>query len=141
MKDRKIDAQALTLALRDIAIQAGGIIMKYYETDMDTRKKLDHSPVTIADEEAEHLIIQQLTHLTPGIPVIAEELAAAGKLPDVGNQFWLVDPLDGTREFLDRNGEFTVNIALIEHGEPALGVVYAPAVQRMFYSAGPGACF
>lgn len=141
MTNPHIDAQALTLALRDIAIQAGGIIMKYYETEIDSRKKSDHSPVTIADEEAEHFILQRLAQLTPQIPIIAEELAAAGKLPDVGNQFWLVDPLDGTREFLDRNGEFTVNIALVENGEPVLGVVYAPAIQRMFFSAGPGACF
>lgn len=136
-----IDAEKLTLALRGIAIAAGGIIMKYYETAMDTRKKDDSSPVTIADEEAEHYILRELKILTPWIPVIAEELAAAGGLPDVGSQFWMVDPLDGTREFLDRNGEFTVNIALIRDGEPVLGVVYAPAIQRMFYAAGPGACF
>ncbi len=135
------DTEMLTLAVRDIAIAAGGIIMKYYETELNTRKKSDHSPVTIADEEAEHYIIGQLTLLTPNIPVIAEELAAAGGLPEVGHQFWMVDPLDGTREFLDRNGEFTVNIALIRDGFPVLGVVYAPAIQRMFYAAGPGACY
>lgn len=131
----------ITLAVRDIAVKAGGIIMKIYEGDMDIRQKADYSPVTIADEAAEHFIIAELAKLTPDVPVIAEELAAAGKLPAIGRRFWLVDPLDGTKEFIDKNGEFTVNIALVEDGVPTLGVVYAPAIQRMFYSAGPNACF
>lgn len=135
------EQMALTLAVRDIAIRAGTIIMQYYEGEKDIRQKTDASPVTIADEAAEHFIIAELAALTPEIPVIAEELAAAGKLPDVKNRYWMVDPLDGTKEFIDRNGEFTVNIALIENGEPTIGVVYAPAIQRMFYSAGPGATY
>jgi len=141
VKQASVSQQALTLAVRDIAVKAGTLIMKYYAGDKDIRKKTDSSPVTIADEAAEHLIITELTKLTPDIPVIAEELAAAGKLPPVENRFWMVDPLDGTKEFIDKNGEFTVNIALIEHGVPTIGVVYAPAIQRMFYSAGPGATF
>ncbi|MDP1671066.1 MAG: 3'(2'),5'-bisphosphate nucleotidase CysQ [Alphaproteobacteria bacterium] len=135
------DRQTLTLAIRDIAVKAGTIIMKYYEGDKDIRKKSDSSPVTIADEAAKHFIIAELTALTPDIPVIAEELAAAGNLPAVKTRFWMVDPLDGTKEFIDKNGEFTVNIALIDDGIPIIGVVYAPAIQRMFYSAGPGATF
>lgn len=135
------EKMALTLAVRDVAVKAGAIIMKYYEGDMDIRQKSDYSPVTIADEAAEHFIIAELTRLTPHIPVIAEELAAAGKLPAIKHQFWLVDPLDGTKEFIDKNGEFTVNIALIEDCVPVIGVVYAPAIQRMFYAAGPDACY
>ncbi|MEQ1889294.1 MAG: inositol monophosphatase family protein, partial [Alphaproteobacteria bacterium] len=124
----------MTLAVRDIAIRAGTIIMEYYEGDKGIRKKSDASPVTDADEAAERFIIAALSALSPGIPVIAEELAAAGKLPAVENRFWMVDPLDGTKEFIEKNGEFTVNIALIENGAPTIGVVYAPAIQRMFYS-------
>lgn len=131
----------LALAVRDIAAQAGAIIMKYYEEKIDVRKKNDSSPVTVADEAAEHFIIAELARLTPEIPIIAEELAAAGGLPPVGKRFWIVDPLDGTREFIDRNGEFTVNIALVEDGLPCLGAVYAPAIQRMFYAYGAGAAY
>jgi 3'(2'), 5'-bisphosphate nucleotidase len=133
--------KTLALAVRDIAVGAGAIIMKYYEEDLDVRKKTDSSPVTVADEAAEHFIIAELAKLTPEIPVIAEELAAAGGLPPVGKRFWIVDPLDGTKEFIDRNGEFTVNIALVEDGLPSLGAVYAPAIQRMFFAYGPGAAF
>ena len=141
MKPELLGRQTLTLAVRDIAVKAGTIIMEYYEGDKGIRKKSDHSPVTDADEAAEKFIITELTALTPEIPVIAEELAAAGKLPTVKDRFWMVDPLDGTKEFIDKNGEFTVNIALIEQGAPTIGVVYAPAIQRMFYSAGPGATY
>jgi 3'(2'), 5'-bisphosphate nucleotidase len=135
------DRENLTHAIRDIAIEAGGIIMHYYEDDLDVREKGDKSPVTIADEVTEDFILERLRKLDPDIPIVAEELAAAGDLPSVDQRFWLVDPLDGTKEFLNRNGEFTVNIALIDHGEPVLGVVYAPAVKRLFYASGPGAAF
>lgn len=111
-----------------LARDAGAAIMAIYATDFENRKKDDHSPVTDADEEAEAIILAGLRRLTPDLPVIAEEMAAAGDLPDVSaGPFWLVDPLDGTREFIARNGDFTVNIALIVAGRPALGVVLAPA--------------
>lgn len=133
---------ALLEAVATLARRAGEVIMALYARDhganLAVRNKHDTSPVTIADEQAEALILAGLAQLTPDLtpdlPVISEEAAAAGHIPPVeGRQrFWLVDPLDGTKEFLQRNGEFTVNIALIEHCcehcRPILGVVYAPAL-------------
>jgi 3'(2'), 5'-bisphosphate nucleotidase len=130
----------LARGLCSLARQAGGAIMAIYATDFDARVKPDHSPVTDADETAERIILEGLARLAPEIPVVAEESAAAGRLPaNLGTRFWLVDPLDGTREFLARNGEFTVNIALIEHGAPTLGVVYAPAIDALYWSDGSAA--
>ena len=118
--------------LEDVALlarQAGAVVMGIYATDFTVRGKGDASPVTEADEQAEAVIQAGLAALTPDIPVVAEEAVANGCAPDVsGGRFWLVDPLDGTKEFVGRNGEFTVNIALIEHGVPVLGVVLAPAI-------------
>lgn len=111
---------------------AGETILEIYATDFSIRGKADASPVTEADEKAEALILAALARIAPDIPVISEEAAAAGSIPDVGNRFWLVDPLDGTKEFIGRNGEFTVNIALIENRQPVLGVVLAPALNRLF---------
>jgi 3'(2'), 5'-bisphosphate nucleotidase len=109
--------------------QAGAVVMAVYASGFSVRGKQDASPVTEADERAEAVILAGLAALTPDIPVVAEEAVAAGATPDVsGGRFWLVDPLDGTQEFINRNGEFTVNIALIERGAPVLGVVLAPAV-------------
>ena len=132
---QKTDVHTLTTALAGLARDAGATIMRHYESGVATSRKADHSPVTIADHEAEALILNALDTLAPGIPVIAEEEAAAGRLPKIGERFFLVDPLDGTREFLDRNGEFTVNIALVEHGAPVAGVVFAPAQDRLFTGA------
>ncbi len=114
-----------------IAHQAGAAIMAIYATDFEIRDKNDDSPVTEADEKAEAVILAELARLTPDIPVISEEAAAAGRIPAVASRFWLVDPLDGTREFIRRNGEFTVNIALIEQQRPVMGVVFAPALGRL----------
>lgn len=111
---------------------AGDVIMNIYETDFAVRGKGDASPVTEADEKAERLILSALASISPDIPVVAEEAVAAGSVPEVTDRFWLVDPLDGTKEFINRNGEFTVNVALIEDGEPVLGVVFAPALARLF---------
>lgn len=130
------------LILADIAHRAGVRIMEIYATEFTAEEKADLSPVTIADEEAEAIILGELTKHWPSVPVVAEEAAAAGKIPEVAGQFFLVDPLDGTKEFVSRNGEFTVNIALIENGLPVLGVVYAPALSRMFLGQkGHGAYF
>lgn len=115
--------------------EAGAVIMQIYETDFVVRGKSDESPVTLADERAEACILAALATLAPGIPAISEEAAASGRIPQFGNRFWLVDPLDGTKEFIGRNGEFTVNIALVENGFPVLGVVYAPALNRLFAGA------
>jgi 3'(2'), 5'-bisphosphate nucleotidase len=123
---------ALLPVLEALARQAGALILDIYRGDFQARSKADASPVTEADERAEALITAGLRRLTPTIPVVAEEEAARGECPVVGHEFWLVDPLDGTREFVSRNGEFTVNIALIQQGEPVLGVVLAPALGRLF---------
>ena len=124
-----MNSAELLEGLATLARQAGAVVMAVYATDFAVRGKVDASPVTAADEQAEAVILAGLARLAPGIPVVAEESVAAGRCPDVsGGRFWLVDPLDGTREFINRNGEFTVNIALIAHGAPVLGVVLAPAV-------------
>jgi 3'(2'), 5'-bisphosphate nucleotidase len=123
-----------------LAREAGQVIMSVYATDFSVRGKSDASPVTEADERAEAVILRGLRSLSPEAPVVAEEEVAAGRVPEVAERFWLVDPLDGTKEFISRNGEFTVNIALIEGGRPILGVVHAPALGRLFVGeAGVGA--
>ncbi|RQP23494.1 3'(2'),5'-bisphosphate nucleotidase CysQ [Piscinibacter terrae] len=120
--------------LDHIARRAGEAIMQIYRGDIHVQRKADESPVTQADVLAEEIILEGLAALAPEIPVVAEEAVAAGRVPDVSKarSFWLVDPLDGTREFVNRNGEFTVNIAFIEDGEPVAGVVFAPAIGRAF---------
>jgi 3'(2'), 5'-bisphosphate nucleotidase len=130
--------------LIDLAHEAGRAVMAIYEKDFGHRMKDDATPVTDADLAAEAVILAGLARIAPDIPVISEEAAAAGAEAKTGEKFFLVDPLDGTREFLSRNGEFTINIALIEGAEPVAGVVYAPALARMFWGergmgAGEGA--
>ena len=118
----------LATSLAAIAHDAGRLILKHYAIGAEVRVKDDASPVTAADEEAEALILQRLAQVAPGIQIIAEEEVAAGRVPKtVGSQFFLVDPLDGTKEFIKCNGEFTVNIALVENGHAICGVVLAPA--------------
>ncbi len=123
-------------AVAAIARHAGAAIMEIYASDFVVQGKSDASPLTEADLRAEALITPALRALLPGAPVIAEEAHARGECgvveiaPDAA--FWLVDPLDGTREFVARNGEFTVNIALVRGGEPVLGVVFAPALGRLY---------
>lgn len=123
--------------LADIALKAGALIMDVYMTDFDARTKDDASPVTEADEGAEALILAALAVADPDLKVIAEEAVAAGSIPEHGSRFALVDSLDGTKEFVNRNGEFTVNIAIIEHGRPVMSVVYAPALKRLFVAESP----
>ncbi|HYC65036.1 MAG TPA: 3'(2'),5'-bisphosphate nucleotidase CysQ [Reyranellaceae bacterium] len=121
------DAKALLDASTTLARQAAREIMRIYAGDLGERTKADRSPVTDADHAAEAIIVAGLRSLTPDLTVVAEEEMAAGRVPKLdGGPFWLVDPLDGTKEFIKRNGEFTVNIALIENGRPKLGVVLAP---------------
>jgi len=116
-----------------LAHSAGEAIMDIYATDFEHQTKADDSPVTAADLAAEAIIEAGLRDLAPDIPLIAEEAASEGRLPDIsGGLFWLVDPLDGTREFVSRNGEFTVNIGLVDNGAPILGVVHAPALDLTF---------
>ncbi len=126
--------------LCDLARDASVAIMEIYaRADQGQRAKPDQSPVTDADHAAEAVILAGLSRLTPDVPVVAEEEVAAGRVPVVdGRPFWLVDPLDGTKEFLRRNGEFTVNIALVERGRLVLGVVLAPAIGRLWRGIAPG---
>lgn len=125
--------------IRALALRAGEVIMEHYRPDVEVRTKADASPVTAADEAAERVILDGLSEVTAHLPVVAEEEVAAGRVPDVsGGRFWLVDPLDGTKEFIAHNGEFTVNIALIDKGRPVMGVVYAPALGTLYAGAGPG---
>jgi 3'(2'), 5'-bisphosphate nucleotidase len=132
---------ATDTSLRDgliaAAVAAGAAIMKIYASDFATNRKADKSPVTEADVAAEAIILKALAALAPDIPVIAEEQAAANGLPlEIGRRFFLVDPLDGTKEFIARNGEFTVNIALIEDGVPVLGVIQVPALDEIYAGQG-----
>jgi 3'(2'), 5'-bisphosphate nucleotidase len=120
-------------AIVAMAHDAGAKIMEIYRTDFDVSHKADDSPVTEADTAAETIITRALKALPPDYAIVAEEAASRGELPDIGDApFWLVDPLDGTKEFLNRNGEFTVNIALIVDRQPVLGVIYAPALDETF---------
>lgn len=119
--------------LVDAALEAGSLILKVYaRPDHGKRDKTDGSPVTEADGLAEAAILLRLARDFPGVPVVAEEAVAAGLVPATGDRFFLVDPLDGTREFVDRNGDFTVNIALVEHGRPTIGVILAPTHGLLF---------
>ncbi len=124
------EADDLMAVLKVAAEHAGKAILAYYAEaeEILVKEKDDKSPVTEADLAAEASILAFLAKLSPDLPVVSEEQASEGKLPTVGERFWLVDPLDGTKEFLQRNGEFTVNIALIEAGRPIAGVVHAPAM-------------
>lgn len=134
------ESPELSRALRHLARAAGDLIMTYYDRPIVVRAKADSSPVTDADEAAERLIVEGLRSLAPGIPIVAEESFAAGQAPEVGDRpFWLVDPLDGTKEFIGRNGEFTVNIALIRDGRPVEGVVLAPALAVIYFTQGGAA--
>lgn len=119
--------------LTQIALKAGTEIMGIYADPIETETKEDKSPVTKADKASEIIILAELAKAYPDIPIVSEEAASEGNIPDIGDRFFLVDPLDGTREFIKKNGEFTVNIALIEKGLPVAGIVYAPALLKAYY--------
>lgn len=125
-------AAGLLEQLLPVAHAAGEVVMAVYAEDFAVTGKGDGSPVTLADQRAEALILEALHRITPEVPVVAEEAMAGGGAGDIAEYFWLVDPLDGTKEFISRNGEFTINIALIHAGVTLLGVVYAPALRRLF---------
>ncbi len=128
------DIAALLPATREIARAAGALIMAVYERDFETSEKDDRSPLTEADLASHRHIVARLQALTPDWPVLSEESQAID-FAERGRwrRYWLVDPLDGTKEFIKRNGEFTVNIALIDAHEPVLGVVYAPARELEYF--------
>lgn len=131
------DSAMLTVFER-LALAAGRKIMEIFHAGCAVDRKDDESPVTEADRAAERIILEGLRSAFPSIPCVAEEEAAAGILPaKLGEAFFLVDPLDGTKEFVKRSGDFTVNIALVRNGVPEIGVVYAPSGRR-FFSGRPG---
>lgn len=118
-----------------IAIDAGQKIMAIYEKDFDIFEKKDESPLTEADLASHHHILNELAALDTGYPILSEEYAEISwQERQTWPTYWLIDPLDGTKEFIKKNGEFTVNIALIHENEPVLGVVYAPAIDTLYYA-------
>ena len=135
------DLESLCHRCVEIAREAGGKILQIYNTEFDVEQKDDESPLTNADMASHHTIVDALSRLTPDIPVLSEESA---KLPfeerSQWSVYWLVDPLDGTREFVKRNGEFTVNIALIDNHKSVLGVIHVPVLDIDYFAfAGGGA--
>lgn len=128
-----LDDRSLLALAETLALDAGREIMAIWEEGFETMAKMDSSPVTRADHAAEEIILAGLRAHVPHIPIVAEEEVAAGICPSFeGSEFFLIDPLDGTREFIQRNPDFTVNIALIRDGMPVLGVVYAPAGHALY---------
>lgn len=131
------DLRELLEGARRAARAAAQAILEIYNMPFKVRAKADASPVTEADERAEAIIIAALAKLAPEIPIVAEEMAARGEAVAAA-RFWLVDPLDGTREFVAKNGEFTTNIGLIEDDRPVLGVVHLPVADATYAGAGFG---
>ena len=135
-----IDHLALANALLAAVLEAGAVEMRHYRAGVAVETKADDSPVTLADQEAEVLLIAAIRKAAPGVPIVAEEAVAAGEMPVMGRRFFLVDPLDGTREFINKRDEFTVNIALVEDGVPCFGIVYVPALGDLYVTVGKDAC-
>ena len=132
-----MDFDKLTFVMRRLALEAGDAIMEIYNSDdFDVRSKSDESPVTAADEAADALIAAGLRAAFPDVALGTEEQAASHT--QTADRFLIVDPLDGTKEFVKRRGDFTVNIAYVEDGTPLRGVVYAPAKGRLFYTVADG---
>lgn len=131
-----MDLAKLIEPVKQLAKQAGEKILEIYDTDFDVEQKADESPLTAADMASHKTIVAGLESLTPDIPILSEESAT---IPFAERQqwdwYWLVDPLDGTKEFIKKNGEFTVNIALIHHGDAVLGVVHVPVKDITYYGA------
>jgi 3'(2'), 5'-bisphosphate nucleotidase len=123
----------LLASVTEATVAAGFVVWDHFCRTSVVHYKSDSSPVTEADKAAEAVILAALKAAAPGIPVVAEEEAAAGRVPNVGESFFLVDPLDGTKEFIKRGTDFTVNIGLIEKGIPTMGAVYAPARGTLYW--------
>lgn len=129
-----VHLETLVDPILETMLKAGDVVMEVYNSDFEVYGKADQSPVTEADRRGEEVITAALTSLAPEIPVVGEEAKSEGKCPDIsGGIFWLVDPLDGTKEFIKKGNDFTVNIGLIENGTPVMGFVYAPATGTMYW--------
>src|SRR3984885_3638240 len=130
------DLHALASRLMPIAARAGAAIMQIYDAGFAVQRKEDDSPLTLADLESQRIILEGLAEITPDIPILSEESAQAPwSERRAWRELWVVDPLDGTREFVKRNGEFPVNIAVVVEHEPVLGLVAAPALGLMYWGA------
>jgi 3'(2'), 5'-bisphosphate nucleotidase len=128
-------SQTLIEQICSLTVQAGERIMRIYGREFSVTLKKDDSPLTEADRLSHEFLVDHLTRLTPGVPVISEESHVATDSASPKDSYWLIDPLDGTKEFLKHTNEFTVNVALIEEGRPRLGVVHAPALNLTYYAA------
>jgi 3'(2'), 5'-bisphosphate nucleotidase len=131
------DLKSLAEGLLSVALAAAQVQMVHFAAGVTATAKADKSPVTAADRDSEAVILEGLARIAPGVGVVAEEAVAAGNLPAIGDTFFLVDPLDGTRSFIRRRPQFTINIALIENRSPVFGLVYAPAVPDFYVTTGP----
>ena len=131
------DFTALVDALLPAVVEAGRIQMTLFRRGIEVTTKTDATPVTDADQRSEAILTAALKAIAPDLAVVAEEAVAAGEIPTPGRVFFLVDPLDGTREFISNSGEFTINIALVIDARPAFGLIYAPALKELFVTLSP----
>ena len=122
------------LEIVNISVDAGEVILNYYNENVDVIYKDDESPLTKADLASHKIITDSIKKITPDIPILSEEEFIDWKIRKKWKKYWLIDPLDGTKEFIKKNDEFTVNIALIENNRPILGVIYTPVLNELFYS-------
>jgi 3'(2'), 5'-bisphosphate nucleotidase len=133
----EIDHRGLAEALLPAVLQAGRTILDHRRAGLEVQSKADASPVTVADREAEAVLLAALAQAAPGVPVIAEEAVSVGHCPTAHGAFFLVDPLDGTREFVTGSAEFTVNIGLVVDRAPRFGIIFAPALDSLYLTLGP----
>jgi 3'(2'), 5'-bisphosphate nucleotidase len=131
------DLKRLAEGLLGVALAVARVQMAHFAAGVAATRKADNSPVTVADRQSEEMILEGLARVAPGVPVVSEEAAADGNIPAIGRTFFLVDPLDGTRPFIRREPQFTINIALIEDRAPVFGLLYAPAILDFYVTTGP----
>ena len=122
------------LKISNIAVEAGKIILDFYNKNVDITFKTDESPLTQADLASNKFITDSIKKMSPNIPILSEEEFVEWDIRKAWKKYWLIDPLDGTKEFIKKNGEFTVNIALIENNRPIIGVIYAPVSNELYFS-------
>ncbi len=132
-----VEMKALAEALLSVALATARVQMAHFAAGVTAEIKADSSPVTVADRESEDIILAGLARVAPGVPVVSEEAAAAGRIPSTGDSYFLVDPLDGTKPFIRKSPEFTINIALIAMRKPIFGLLYAPAIPDFYVTTGP----
>ena len=137
----KLNNEKIILELLNIAIDSGREIIKIYEYDITINFKDDKSPITQADINSNNLIVNRLKKLEPNIPILSEECLVKWETRKHWNKYWLIDPLDGTKEFINRNGEFTVNISLIENNYPIFGIIYSPVKSLLYYALKNYGCY